>query len=101
MRKIITSAILNVLLIISMFFTIYTNYGGIEKYGVAYIFSTGFPFAILFIVTGIISIIFIIVTMIKNISVKRNSIVAWLPVALFIVSVISNVIFRIVFKGKL
>lgn len=101
MKKIITSAILNVLLIISMFFTAYTNYGGIEKYGVAYIFSTGFPFAILFIATSITSIIFLIVTTIKNMHSKKHSVITWLPVALFSVSVIANVVLRIVFKGTL
>ena len=52
MKKIITSSILNVLFIVSMVLTTYTNYGGIEKYGVAYIFSIGFPFAILFLGTS-------------------------------------------------
>lgn len=101
MKKIITAAILNVMLIVSMFFTVYTNYGGIENYGVVYIFSTGFPFAILFIMTSIVSIIFLLVTIIKNFSAQRHSIVDWLPVALFTVSVIANIILRICLKGKL
>lgn len=101
MKKIIASAILNVLLIVSMFFTGYTNYGGIEKYGVAYIFSTGIPCAILFVGTGVVSVVFLTVTIIKNIRTKKHSVIAWLPVALFSASIISNVMMRIGFKGTL
>jgi hypothetical protein len=101
MKKIIVSVILNVLLIVSMFFTAYTNYGGIEKYGVVYIFSTGFPFALLFIVTSAVSVLFLIATVIKNVRAKKHSVVTWLPVALFSAPIISNVMMRIVFKGTL
>ncbi len=101
MKKIITSVTLNAVLIVSMFFTIYTNYGGIEKYGVVYIFSTGFPCAILFVITSVVSVMFLVVTIIKNIHAKKHSVIAWLPVALFSASIISNIIMRIVFKGTL
>jgi len=98
MKKMVLSVCLNILLMVSMVFIIYTNYGGIEFHGVGYIFSIGLPFSVLFILTVLISLIFIIAIIYKNLKRKSHNLKSWIPVILFALPIFFNIIIRMIIK---